>query len=323
MLSFLNNVLLLIFLLIFIIAFTFIFWRINSVKYLKNDVIFDISIITTLLAIFFGRLVAYISNISSNINLSWSILPVASIDDKTVWFKTLPWQLFDFSDLQFSYIGLILGILIGMLFLYIQSNKKKSLLAVLDRIIIAAIFSLIFVVWGIDFLKIDTGRILASNSGLFGLMGFTIFPVALIRISTILIIMIFYLINRKKNRSEGRLSSLFLLILGISEAYIASQLNGYTSEVLGMLNIYQVFCFSVILVGLLFFLNSIPPIKRTALNTGSIPRRNFIQNKNNISPASFSLSFANNKNNNALSGDLTKKEKFTKTINSFKRKIAK
>lgn len=317
-----NNILFYFVVAIFVLIFTYSFWRGNH-KYLKRDTIFDISIITALLAVFFGRFLAYITDFSINLPYRWGLFPLAVENNQSIWFSKLPWQFFNLSDSNFDYIGIVLGVLIGMLFLYIQSNKQKSLLALLDRIMAALIFSCTVVIIGINYLGIDQGSSLSANSILRSVFKIENQPILIYRLAVVLLGIILYLVFKNKKSSEGKLTSVYLMLVGISETYFATLIVGYRPEVINLLSLYQVFSLSIIFVSILFLFNTLQARQiKTVDNTSRTNLKNSYNRRNPRKEiTNFSLSFANRKPQNI--DDLTSKEQFTKTINSIKRRIAK
>ena len=124
------------FIIIFFIVFLFVFWM-QSKKDLKNSVLFDIAFVSFFSAIFVSRLLGMLNNLGEYKNLDWNFLPVSIEQEQFVFLKNNPWTFFNLNDGNFLYVGLFFGLILGVIILYLNSNQKKSIYLLFERLLIA------------------------------------------------------------------------------------------------------------------------------------------------------------------------------------------
>jgi len=115
------------FIVLFFLSYVLIFWTVTR-DTLKQNTIFDIALITLVVGIVSARLLGMASSLQEYLEAGWSLLPVSEIDGTIFIAAQLPWSFIRFIDGNMSYIGLFLGLVLGMIFIYQNSNQKMSIM---------------------------------------------------------------------------------------------------------------------------------------------------------------------------------------------------
>jgi len=239
--------------LLFILVYLFMFWTLSR-KDLKNNSIFDIAFITLFTGLLGARLLGMISKGASYLEKGWSFLPLTDSEDKTriELFRSLPWSFFRFNDSNFVFVGLFLGIVIGLLIIYQNSNQKKGIFILFDRIVVTYAFAVLFLLAAIQYAGISRGIavenfLLVDREGRYALQ--------LIRIIVIAVFLLVYVFSRKKLfRKEGSATVIFMLIYGVSEFILRGLAEGYAASILGRVDYYQAIVLAILTAAVFFAL---------------------------------------------------------------------
>lgn len=106
----------------------YILWTQRSNIGIKNDTVFDIYLITTLLGLLFSRLFHIILNLSEYTGLGWTLYPYyLAPGEKKVWFSQDPLIFFRVWDGGFNYLGAVVGALVGIYIItrYLQIKSER------------------------------------------------------------------------------------------------------------------------------------------------------------------------------------------------------
>ncbi|MFQ5492599.1 MAG: prolipoprotein diacylglyceryl transferase family protein [Candidatus Dojkabacteria bacterium] len=251
--------------LFFAFVYVVVFW-ITSRKELKSNTIFDIAFLTLLASLISGRLLAVLSHLNDYLDAGFNLFPIHESESGILLFSQLPWSFLNFTDGHFEFIGVFMGIIIGLLVIYQNSNQRKSVFQLFDRIIVAYVIAGFVLFAGMMISGTDLGIEVIGGPGLDLGDGLTRHPVNLYRMMVHVIflaaILIFKLGKTKKN---GLVTSLFLIIFGASEFIVRGLMQEYSPLVVGSLDYHQIIAVMVALIGVLFLiagLNLLPARKR-------------------------------------------------------------
>src|SRR3990170_8304320 len=150
------------FIIIFFIAFLFVFWM-QSKRDLKNSVLFDIAFVSFFSSIFVSRLLGMLNKLGEYKDLKWNFLPVSIDQEQFVFFKDNPWTFFNLNDGNFLYVGLFFGLILGVIILYLNSNQKKSIYLLFERLLIAYCVAGISILLGMLLQGINIGVVVTEG----------------------------------------------------------------------------------------------------------------------------------------------------------------
>lgn len=313
--------------LVFTFAFVFFFWMVSR-KDLKNDTIYDIAFITIGISFLCARIIAFIDSFSDYSVNGWSFFPFSEINGQTLLLEHLPWSFFAFNDGHFSYIGIIIGLIVGVIFLYLNSNRSKSILLLFDRIIISYTASSIFLFVGMILAGLDLGK--PTDSSVFDFInygdGINHFPIQVFQILFMFVLLILFIVIKRRTHRNGVVASLFLFLVGLFELILRSNVDGYSGTILNTFDLYQLIALVILLFGLLLGVNVYQVnIFKTNIDGELKDRNKLIGSEkdvrgNSINTSRFAVSYANRKGD--YEADFTPREKVSKGINTIKRKLS-
>lgn len=126
----------------------FFFW-LESHKHKDRNSIFDMWIITVLVAIFWGRLSFILVNWGMFANLPWSLAPYERYGEVFYFFRLLPWRFFDITDGGFLFTAVFAAYLIFAFFYNVYIKKWSWREMFLPVIISAEVFlAITLVIYG-------------------------------------------------------------------------------------------------------------------------------------------------------------------------------
>jgi prolipoprotein diacylglyceryltransferase len=294
--------------LIFVFVFLLIFW-LTSHKELKTNSIFDIAFITLGCGLIGSRLLGMFAHLSSYLDQGWSVLPLTDSADgsRIDLFRKLPWAFFRFNDTNFVFIGIFVGIVIGLLLLYQNSNQKKTIYILFDRIILAYAVSALILIAGIQIAGAGLGALTTNGIFLLVTEQGTRFALEPYRISVLVVFLISYQVLRKSLfKQDGMLTILFLFVYGGSEFYLRTLADVYQPDIFAGLDYYQVISLAFMVAGIIFLLPKfnvkISFFSRKKKEKNQQPqgelervRRSHILNSNTNNPNRFVQSFSDRK----------------------------
>ncbi len=294
--------------LIFVMVFLLIFW-LASHKQLKTNSIFDIAFITLGCGLIGSRLLGMLAHLSNYLEQGWSVLPLTDSADgsRIDLFRKLPWAFFRFNDTNFVFIGIFVGIVIGLLLLYQNSNQKKTIYILFDRVIMAYAVSAIVLIAGIQIAGAGLGAL--TDNGLFLLVTEqgTRFALEPYRISVLVLFLVLYQgLRNSLFKQEGMVTIVFLFIYGASEFYLRTLADVYHPDILASLDYYQIISLTFMMAGVIFLLPKfnikLPQLNRKKKEPHQQPqgeleriRRSHILNSNTNNPNRFVQSFSDRK----------------------------
>lgn len=289
------------------------FWA-STRDILKNEAIFDIAFITFFIGILVDRVFAVIRNYEFyNVN-GWSFTPVVESVDQTLVFSTLPWNLVRLNDGNLTILGLFLGIVLGIFFVYRSSNKQKTIFTLLDKITPLVAANLIFLA---IYNTLSSGELLASGT----------YQLAYL----ILLVVIYKLVLNKLNTAAGYVSGIIVSIVALAEGLIHNFEQDFTAEYFQLVDTYQIGAILLLLFGIglmlsagglkvlpSFFTKSVKTSKQIQDKVGQ--RRELGKHNITNSPSRFAVSYANRNKN--VEEELSTKEQMTRNINKIRRRLS-
>lgn len=320
-------------LLVFSVLFVFVYiygiWY-SSKKDLKVEAIFDIGFLTLIFGVVFARLIGIGMNYDTYLERGFSLFPISEVFGRTEYFYALPWSFITFGDGNLSYIGLFLGLVVGLLFIYLNSNKQKSILQLVDRVVLIYAGSSLLLLIGIFLSGTNLGGESTNIISIQYSDGVSRYPLQLLQIFIAVITIVVFFLFRTKLKKYGLFSSIFLIVFGVSELILRLLSDGYSSNIFNTFDFYQVVSVLITVVGI-FLLTNITGFnilniksKKTAESLTvkekiRIRRERLKSNTN--SPSRFAVSFADR--GESIDGDLSKKENISRKINTIKRRLSK
>ena len=255
------------FIIIFFIVFLFVFWM-QSKRDLKNSVLFDIAFVSFFSSIFVSRLLGMLNNLGEYKNLDWNFLPVSIEQEQFVFLKNNPWTFFNLNDGNFLYVGLFFGLILGVIILYLNSNQKKSIYLLFERLLIAYCVAGISILLGMLLQGINIGVVVTE--GILKIIypdGVGRYPLQLLEI-IFLIIFLVYRFGRNKIFKRTELSPRaivlqFFVFFGLSEFLVQPYSEKYTKDFLNTIDLTQLIALSIIFVGVVLALSNFWAQKRS------------------------------------------------------------
>jgi len=313
-----------IFVLGFIVVYNAFFWY-QSRNDLKNDVIFDISSVTLIAGAIVARILGMLNHIGDYQGLSWGILPVSEVDGVIQLFADPPWIFVKYFDNNTLFLGIVLGIVIGILFIYLNSNKAKSYLALFDRVVVSYLSSIWILLMGLFLFGAYKGVISDSAFAISYDDGVSRIPVVLLQVVVVFVLLIISIVFKQRKSKNGLFSSIFLVVYGLFELFFQFLKEDHNSELFGVMNLYQFIAIILIVAGIYLFITvtqiNIFKTKEKVLPIGVRRTHKVKRIPTGNSPSSFAISFADIGTN--VSDELTVKEKMNQTVKKLRRRIAK
>lgn len=286
--------------LLFVLIFTLSFWSLSR-KDLKNNPIFDIAVLTLIAALICSRLLGVLTNLEYYLSRGWSLFPFTEEGTTIQFFYKMPWMLLRLHDGNFVFIGVFLGMVIGLLFIYQNSNQKKTVYGLFDKLTLSYALASIFLLLGIyasgTSLGIQSDSAIAASVN-----GVQRLPLQILQIVEVAVFLILYVLLRVlKLKRDGLLTFCFMITYGIGEFIIRKYSEGYTAEFFSKFDYYQLIALAISLMGLfvgLVLLNIRIPFpkfsgrrKTDIEHRGSLARQSR-RNVNLENPNRFVLSFS-------------------------------
>ncbi|MEI7578857.1 MAG: hypothetical protein WCJ58_02330 [bacterium] len=222
--------------------------------------------------------------------------------------QTFPWIFLNIKFGGLEYLGLIFGLIIGLILIYQNSNKQKSLFALFDWLVFSFSFSLIIFLITSAINQFYLGKELVKALIFFHYPGevFFRFPMQIFQIGVVIIIIVLYFFKKNLGLKKGVWTGLFLFSIGIVEIFLRPQFQDYHAKI-SIFDFYQIGAIVLILVGIYFIVyasNMRRLNQKGAVNKleNAVPRdfrkpfkrHRGTQNKNDTKPLQkFSMSFAN------------------------------
>jgi len=291
---------------LYLLVYVFVFW-LQSRRDLKNNSIFDIAFITFLVSILVSRLLGMLSHLDEYRALGWNFLPVGIEQEQFVFFKNNPWTFFGIGDGNFLYIGLFFGVVLGVIILYLNSNQKKSVYLLFERLVITYCCAAVFILLGQYLGGIDLGATSENSLSVVYPDGTHRYPLQLFQIGVLLLFLIFEF-GHKRILHTGQSSSRirvfwFFVYFGMSEFLLRPLYNEYVQDFLETIDLTQLISLVILVLGLLLvftrFLSQKKKSKegKFAYPTSRIERTRLLnRNYANIdSVRKYNLSYSTNK----------------------------
>lgn len=121
-----------------IVTFVYSFYIIFSSR-LRKYSLFDIAFIIIFFVFIAARIGGVLNNWDYYSGLNWRLVPYQDAIDIILYIPSLPWEIINVFDGNFLFYAVPLGFILGGLFIYLISNKKKNIFDFTDKIIVAAI----------------------------------------------------------------------------------------------------------------------------------------------------------------------------------------
>lgn len=228
-----------VFILLFLISYVLIFWTVTR-DTLKQNTIFDITLITLIIGIVSARLLGMLASLQEYLEAGWSLLPVSEIDGTIAIAAQLPWSFIRLIDGNVSYIGLFLGLVLGMIFIYQNSNQKKTVYILFDQLFVSYAIASIFLLIGIFMHGADIGAREESGLLLTYPDGTMRYPIQLMQIGlTILFLLLVWVLRSSGKLKPGLIASSYLIMFGISEFLLRTLTAQYSASLYGVVDLYQ------------------------------------------------------------------------------------
>ncbi|KXK26608.1 MAG: Prolipoprotein diacylglyceryl transferase [candidate division WS6 bacterium OLB20] len=247
------------FIVLFFFSYVLLFWMVSR-QTLKTNTIFDISIITLLIAIACGRILGMLSNMQEYLEPGWSLLPVSETDGAIRIAAQLPWSFIRLTDGNLSYIGIFLGLVLGMIFIYQNSNQRKTVYVLFDKLIVSYAIASVFLLLGIFLHGADIGA--RADAGLVITYpdGTTRYPIQLIQIGlTAIFLVLIYVLNALGRLKAGLAASIYFLLFGVSEFMLRTLAAQYTPGLYGVIDYYQLVALILAAVGIILAVSQLLP----------------------------------------------------------------
>jgi len=272
-----NSAWLLLAVLLFVTTFVVSFWFLLR-KSLKSSVLFDIAFMLIASGFITSRLLSVIVNLQDYLDFGFSIFPFNEFDGSIHLLAKLPWSIFAFWDGNFEFIGLLLGICIGLLIIYTNSNQKQAIFPLFDKTLLSYAISSMLLLIGIFFVKAIPGINTTSGLRVVYSDGIERFPLQIFQILFLaLFLIIIFVITKNKKKIAGLITYFFLVGFSISEIILRSQSEQFSADILERFDYYQVATFVLLMIVVIMFFSQIfYKYNKKYLNKYNV-------NKNNIS----------------------------------------
>src|SRR3989344_4722943 len=255
------------FIIIFFITYLFVFW-VQSKKDLKNNALFDIAFVSFFSSIFVSRLLGMLNKLGEYKDLKWNFLPVSIEQEQFVFLKNNPWTFFNLNDGNFLYVGLFFGLILGVIILYLNSNQKKSIYLLFERLLIAYCIAAITVLLGMFLQGINVGA--EVTEGILKITysdGISRYPLQLLEILFLIVFLIYRFgqnrIFKRAELSPRGMVLQFFVLFGLSEFLFQPYSEKYTKDFLNAIDLTQLISLSIILVGVVLALSNFWAQKRS------------------------------------------------------------
>lgn len=246
-----------VFIFVFFVAYILSFWLFTR-KDLKANTIFDIAFLNIISAVISSRLLGMLLNLETYLERGVGLLPLNETSEGLRLLHQLPWSFFRFNDGNFSYIGIFLGLVIGMLIIYKNSNQKKTVFLLFDKLVLSYAFANLFLLIGLFIHGYAAGELTESILGIRYADGTVRYSIQLIQFSIITIFLVFSgLTWRVFANKQGMLSIIFFLIFSVSELYLRTITANYQPSFYEMLDYHQLIAVVVFFVGLILLIGNI------------------------------------------------------------------
>lgn len=210
----------------FIIIFTFSYW-LQSRKKMKPIEIFDVVFISLSSAFIISRLLSVLINLNT--------------------YAGNIWQVFNFLDKNFIYLGVFLGLIISILIIYKNSSKEKGIITFLTKIIVSYSMAMVPLLLALMY----SGKMIGievENGGTMPLNG--------IRVGYNVLFIIIWTIFHKSFKGKGLLAFLYIIVFTIIEFVLRFFSVGYSPYILNIVDLQQLVTIIVFIIGLLIFVTS-------------------------------------------------------------------
>lgn len=300
--------------LVFALLNTYVFWNTynqeNKLKY-KG---FDINFFTLIIAGLILRLIDYLVNIGQYTQEGLSLLPYIEYEDRIDFLVGIPWNFLRFSDIDLSFVAVVLTILVSALL--VKKIMRLNLSYKETITIWAKTLSISSIVLVITFflVGIDAGR---EDSFInYPLRGIDRFPIQLVEISILLALLVARLLVKNKSFKDN-FASIYLATVALSELIIRTFWDDSSYNIVASINILQIF--SVVIL----FVAMIPQLGKLSVKPKNPKRKdnNDGKQEKRYIPGRSAYSYANRKRK--FKADFNRKEQLDKQVNQIKRRISK
>lgn len=206
--------------LVFYIGSSFLFILLFYIIFkgkLKKFVIFDLALIISLSSLSFARLLGIINNREYYSTLTWSLSPFQEYVDRIGIIKAFPWEFIKFHDGNVIIWGFFPGALIGVLIIYLISNRQKHFLDFLDNSLMAFVPSMIIMYIGVLVSQSYFGKTIGMLDTFITSIGEERSNLILIELIILIVSFSFVLyIKPRIPKAEGLVTAIFTFSQGLS-----------------------------------------------------------------------------------------------------------